>query len=142
MRSVVIGGLLSVGLLGGGIAVMPEQPVQPVDRDVTVASLTRNEDRIGDRETFLAANGETGEICLIERYSEGEGKPDRLRPASDCDAVWPGLGAAGYWRADENGHVALSAEDGNAVLTVAAGDGLDFETVRPLHALITLSSLE
>lgn len=140
MRTVLIGGFLSVALLGGGVAVLPE--AAPVDHDTVVASLTRDEARIGDRETFIASNGASGDICLIERYREAEGKPDRLRPASDCDAVWPGLGAAGYWSEDDRGHVAISAENGSAVLVVAAGDGLDFETVNPLHALVTLSSLE
>lgn len=142
MRSVLIGGILSVALLGGGATLVRKPESGAVDRDIVVASLTRGEAQANARETFLASNGETGDICLIERVSGEGGTPDRLQPASDCDAVWPGLGGAGYWREDDRGHVAITASGGAPVLTVAAGDGLDFETVDPLNALITLSSLE
>jgi hypothetical protein len=140
MRGVILAAVVSTFAVVGGVAMVPGAP--DVDENLIVSSITRDPARLVTGETLMVSNNETGDICLLERRPGNVVYGDIVVPASDCDAVWPGLGGAGKWIEGADGRIVLEGAMGVALMTLSAADGMAFEAIEPARAMITLSSLE
>lgn len=75
--------------------------------------------------------------CLAERGEKLSGRSETFTAGPDCDAVWPGLSRARTWINNGDGTMDVADTHGEVILTVADGDGLAYEAVEPLDALLT-----
>lgn len=140
MRGIILTAFISSALLAGGVWLMPDG--RDVDENLIVGSIGTDSSRLAGVEMLMASNADSGDICLLERANDPMSMSDFLSPASDCDAVWPGLGGAQRWRQLADGRIDLIARNGRPVLTLASGDVIGFHGSASGQSMVTLTSLE
>src|SRR5262245_39249586 len=81
----------------------------------------------------------TGDLppCLVEK-PKGEAPVIRVRLATECNQILPGLGQAHYWRQKPDGTVELSADGVTPVATFEVGDGVAYESIEPRRPLMAM----
>lgn len=90
---------------------------------------------------YTVTNLETGTACLISSGKSISARSKLVRPGSDCTAVWPGLEAASNWTRNDDGTVALTRGDGEAIVTLGLGDGVDYEALEPANAVLAVNAV-
>lgn len=140
MRGVILTAFISTALLAGAVWLAPGG--RNVDDSLIVRSISQTPAALAGVEMLMASNVESGDICLLERAHEPLATSDLLSPASDCDAVWPGLGGAQRWRQLADGSVDLIERSGRPVLTLAGGQGTGFQGAASGQSMVTVTSLE
>lgn len=90
---------------------------------------------------FTVSNMENGTACLLTRGNRQSGHSSDVRPGHDCETVWPGLGEVRNWTQNADNTVTLTDDSGREVLTLAQGDGVDFEALQPDNAVLAFNAV-
>jgi len=90
---------------------------------------------------FTVSNMENGTACLLTRGNRQSGHSSDVKPGHDCETVWPGLGEVRNWTQNEDNTVTLTDDSGREVLTLAQGDGVDFEALQPDNAVLAFNAV-
>jgi len=93
------------------------------------------------QEEFTVSNMENRTACLIAKGMTTTPRSSMLTAGADCDAVWPGLVQVSNWTENDDGTVVLTDSHGEQVLTLAIGDGVDFESLEPSNAALALTAI-
>jgi len=93
------------------------------------------------QEEFTVSNMENRTVCLITKGMTTTPRSSMLTAGADCDAVWPGLVQVSNWTENDDGTVVLTDSHGEQVLTLAVGDGVDFESLEPSNAVLALTAV-
>lgn len=114
----------------------------PPDVDPVISgSIPQIDAPAGDR--FLSVtNVEAETACAVSRGEKLTNRSMRLTAARGCEQVWPGLSHVATWTENGDGTVVLSNAAGDAVLTLAEGDGMAYEAIDPPNAVITLNAAD
>ena len=131
-RVMVLAALAGLGMYVFWPASDPGPGIDPME----TAALTPGQTR-----EFAIANLESKISCEALRGAARTSRSLAFDPKSGCDEVWPGLSEARNWTENEDGSVILSKDNGEAVLTIAPGDGVDYEALDPDNAIITVTRL-
>ncbi|MDB5555307.1 MAG: hypothetical protein JWL86_5291 [Rhizobium sp.] len=107
----------------------------------TDAIVTASVDRGIGQEEFTVSNMENRTACLITKGMTTTPRSSTLTAGADCDAVWPGLVQVNNWTENDDGTVVLTDSRGEQVLTLAVGDGVDFESLEPSNAVLALTAV-
>ena len=140
MRGIILTATISSALLAVGVWWMPDG--RDAADQLIVGSIGTGSSPLAGVEMLMASNAESGEICLLERVHDPMSSSDLLSPASDCDAVWPGLGGAQRWRQLADGRIDLIEKNGSPVLTLASAEAIGFRGAASGQWMVKLTSLE
>lgn len=91
-------------------------------------------------QAYLIRSHDTATACQIEK---GETVAKDLSPVtiqSGCESVLPGMARIRFWRDRDDGSVELVGEGRETVIVFGAGDGVEYESYRPVSPVLTLSS--
>ena len=108
---------------------------EPAPDPVVTASIGKTS------QDYTVSNMENGTACLITRGNRVSGHSNDLKPGSDCENVWPGLAEARNWTLHDDNTVTLTDDSGKEILTLAAGDGVDFEALEPNNAMLAFNAV-
>lgn len=103
-----------------------------IDRTVTNSTTTG--------EVFVMRATETASSCNIVK---GTAKSGGLAPVlihRGCEEAVPAIARIRYWRDRDDGSVELVGEGKEAVIVFGAGDGVEYESYRPVSPVLSLSS--
>ena len=89
----------------------------------------------------LAANGEEA-TCAVKRGAEVASGLSLLTVASDCRLVFPGIERAKFWRDQDDGTVAFSANGVDPIVTFGVADGDGYESYVPTAPLLSLAAID
>ena len=130
--------VLIAGVLAIGGPLLWFAPAHEAAQDpIVAASVHRG---IGQEE-FTVSNMENRTACLITKGMTTTPRSSMLTTGADCDAVWPGLVQVSNWTENDDGTVVLTDSHGEQVLTLAVGDGVDFESLEPSNAALALTAI-
>ncbi|TGQ40700.1 hypothetical protein EN859_014165 [Mesorhizobium sp. M00.F.Ca.ET.216.01.1.1] len=87
----------------------------------------------------LTANGDEA-ACAIRRGAEVSNGLSLLTVASNCRRLLPGIERAKFWREQEDGTVAFSANGNDPIVTFAVADGDGYESYAPALPLLSLAA--
>ncbi|MBZ9857661.1 hypothetical protein LB566_28155 [Mesorhizobium sp. CA13] len=87
----------------------------------------------------LVANGDEG-VCAIKRGATVSDGLSLLTVAPNCRRLMPGIERAKFWREQEDGTVAFSANGVDPIVTFAVADGDGFESYAPALPLLSLAA--
>ncbi|MBD9373569.1 AprI/Inh family metalloprotease inhibitor [Rhizobium sp. ARZ01] len=139
MRKVIMPAVCVIALLAG---IWSLDAGTPPDVDPVVSgSIRKPADLTGDK-LFSVSNVEAQTACAVSRGEKLTNRSMRFAAARGCEQVWPGLSNAATWTETGDGTVVLSNAAGDAILTLAEGDGPAYETVDPSNAMITLNGAD
>jgi hypothetical protein len=132
MRAALAGIAVVVGLGGLWFYNPDENPgIDPI------ISASISPDKATD---FTISNISNRAACLVVRGRATTAHSHILSPGKDCESVWPGLTSAKNWTQNDDGTVVLTDASGAAILTLGLGDGVDYESLEPANAIITVTS--
>jgi hypothetical protein len=94
-----------------------------------------------ERREFTISNMENGTACLVAKGRQLTSHSRALSIDDNCDTVWPGLQQASNWTQNEDGTVVLTDPSGSAILTLAIGDGVDYEALEPSNAVLAVTAV-
>ncbi|MDI7860462.1 hypothetical protein MRS76_00705 [Rhizobiaceae bacterium n13] len=121
------------GLVAWNLAATAKTDIDPV----ASGSIHRNT----AKQPFTVANISAHSTCVVERGAAVTGRSHLFSAPKECDKVWPGLPAVRTWTQNEDGTVILSDAGGEAVLTVAEGDGVSYEVLEPAGLAMTFKAV-
>lgn len=87
----------------------------------------------------LVANGDEAS-CAVKRGTEVSHGLSLLTVAANCRRVLPGIQRAKFWREQDDGTVAFSANGIDPIVTFAAADGDGYESYTPALPLLSLAA--
>ncbi|MER8372622.1 hypothetical protein [Mesorhizobium sp. M1406] len=87
----------------------------------------------------LVANGDEA-ACAVSRGAEISDGLALLTVAPKCRRLLPGIEQAKFWREQNDGTVAFSANGVDAIVTFAAADGDGYESYAPAAPLLSLAA--
>ncbi|TPL98745.1 hypothetical protein FJ943_17850 [Mesorhizobium sp. B2-3-10] len=87
----------------------------------------------------LVANGDEG-ACAVTRGASVSDGLSLLTVAPNCRRLLPGLERAKFWREQNDGTVAFSANGIDPIVTFAVADGDGYESYAPALPLLSLAS--
>ncbi|CAN7267046.1 hypothetical protein [Mesorhizobium sp. LjNodule214] len=122
--------LIAVAALAGGIQLFHGSSGASVAREAQPSSTYR-----------LAANGDEA-ACAVKRGAEVSEGLSLLTIASTCRRLLPGIERAKFWREQEDGTVAFSANGTDPIVTFAVADGDGYESYAPALPLLSLAAAD
>ncbi|MER9327836.1 hypothetical protein [Mesorhizobium sp. M0488] len=87
----------------------------------------------------LAANGDEA-ACAVSRGTEISDGLSLLTLAPTCRRLLPGIEQAKFWREQNDGTVAFSANGVDPIVTFAVADGEGYESYAPALPLLSLAA--
>jgi len=87
----------------------------------------------------LVANGDEG-ACAVTRGASVSDGVSLLTVAQNCRRLLPGIERARFWREEQDGTVAFSANGIDPIVTFAAADGDGYESYAPALPLLSLAA--
>ncbi len=124
--------------LAGGLAIWHFAPsAQPGVDKMTSASVGQH-----DSNEFAITNLMSKTACIAKRGDVVSSRSRSFVADGDCETVWPGLATVKNWTENEDGSVVLTNGRGEQVLTISVADGVDYEVLDPVNALVTLTSIQ
>jgi hypothetical protein len=87
----------------------------------------------------LVANGDEG-ACAVSRGAEISDGLSLLTVAPTCHRLLPGIERAKFWREQNDGTVAFSANGIDPIVTFSVADGDGYESYAPATPLLSLAS--
>lgn len=128
---------LILTLCVGGFGLWMLGPAKEPATDPTVTASIKPRDQ-----DYTVSNMENGAACLLTRGDRISGHSRDVTPGRDCETVWPGLAEARNWtQNDDDNTVTLTDDSGKEILTLARGDGVDFEALEPDNAVLALNAV-
>ena len=137
MRKVILPAVCAIALLAG---IWSLDAGAPLDVDPVVSGSIQTTP-MGDK-LFSVSNAGAQTACAVSRGEKLTNRSMRFAAARGCDEVWPGLSSVATWTETGDGTVVLSDAAGDAILTLAEGDGFAYEALDPPNAMITMSAAE
>ena len=119
--------LIAAVTLFGGVQLFHDGNGQSVAKEVTPSNTYR-----------LVANGNEG-TCAVSRGAEISDRLSLLTVAPTCRRLMPGIERAKFWRDQNDGTVAFSANGIDPIVTFAAADGDGYESYAPATPLLSLA---
>lgn len=87
----------------------------------------------------LVANGDEA-ACAVSRGAEISDGLSLLTVAPKCRRLLPGIEQAKFWREQNDGTVAFSANGTDPIVTFAVADGNGYESYAPALPLLSLAA--
>lgn len=87
----------------------------------------------------LVANGDEGN-CAVTRGASVSDDLSLLTVAPNCRRLLPGIERAKFWREEQDGTVAFSANGVDPIVTFAVADGDGYESYAPAAPLLSLAA--
>jgi hypothetical protein len=87
----------------------------------------------------LTANGDEA-ACAVRRGAEVSDGLSLLTVASSCRRLLPGIERAKFWREQQDGAVAFSANGIDPIVTFSVADGDGYESYAPALPLLSLAA--
>ncbi|UVK39219.1 hypothetical protein LHFGNBLO_000560 [Mesorhizobium sp. AR10] len=87
----------------------------------------------------LTANGDEG-ACRVKRGAEISGDLSLVLVAANCRRLLPGIERAKFWREQDDGTVAFSANGVDPIVTFSVADGDGYESYAPALPLLSLAA--
>ncbi|PRD42772.1 hypothetical protein C5748_15290 [Phyllobacterium phragmitis] len=146
-RNVALGGVAIVLLLAGvarsGLFSSHEGAAEMgVDRLTTAAIAPQETQRASlNPETFVLASAGEERICVAHAEKRAAGRSGALSVEADCLAVYPQLLQAVVWQRQDDGSIVFADRQGRTVIEFAEGDGLQYESIEPGEAPVSMSAL-
>jgi hypothetical protein len=119
--------LIAVAVLFGGVQLFHDGSGESAADEVTPSSTYR-----------LVANGDEA-ACAVSRDAEISAGLSLLTVASTCRRLLPGIERAKFWREQNDGTVAFSANGIDPIVTFAVADGDGYESYAPATPLLSLA---
>ena len=88
---------------------------------------------------MLVANGDEA-ACAVSRGAEISDGLSLLTVAPACRRLLPGIERAKFWREQNDGTVAFSADGVDPIVTFSVADGDGYESYAPAAPLLSLAS--
>lgn len=89
----------------------------------------------------LTANGDEA-ACAIQRGAEVSEGLSLLSIAPNCRKLMPGIERAKFWREEQDGTVAFSADGIDPIVTFSVADGDGYESYAPATPLLSLATTD
>ncbi|RWN46263.1 MAG: hypothetical protein EOS03_17880 [Mesorhizobium sp.] len=121
--------LLAAAALFGGIQLFHGGSVESVANEAAPSNSYR-----------LVANGDEA-VCAVSRGAEISDGLSLLTVAPKCRRLLPGIEQAKFWREQNDGTVAFSANGVDPIVTFAAADGDGYESYAPALPLLSLAAI-
>lgn len=119
--------LLACAALFGGVQLFYGSKGESAVNEATSASSYR-----------LVANGDEA-VCAVRRGAEISHGLSLLAVASNCRRLLPGIERAKFWREQDDGTVAFSANGIDPIVTFGVADGDGYESYTPALPLLSLN---
>ncbi|MBZ9676550.1 hypothetical protein [Mesorhizobium sp. ES1-1] len=87
----------------------------------------------------LVANGDEG-VCTVTRGDALSDSLSRLTVAPNCRQLLPGVEQAKFWREQNDGVVAFSANGVDPIVTFSVADGDGYESYAPATPILSLAA--
>ena len=87
----------------------------------------------------LVANGDQGN-CAVTRGASVSDDLSLLTMGLNCRRLLPGIERAKFWRQEQDGTVAFSANGVDPIVTFAVADGDGYESYAPAAPLLSLAA--
>ncbi|MFA6156177.1 hypothetical protein [Mesorhizobium sp.] len=87
----------------------------------------------------LVANGDEG-VCTVTRGASLSDGLSRLTVAPNCRGLLPGVERAKFWREQDDGAVAFSANGVDPIVTFSVADGDGYESYAPATPILSLAA--
>lgn len=87
----------------------------------------------------LTANGDEA-ACAIQRGAEVSTGLSLLSVAPNCRKLMPGIERAKFWREEQDGTVAFSADGIDPIVTFSVADGDGYESYAPVAPLLSMAT--
>ncbi|MFD1985100.1 hypothetical protein ACFSOZ_21415 [Mesorhizobium newzealandense] len=87
----------------------------------------------------LVENGDAGN-CAVTRGAAVSDDLSLLTVAPNCRRLLPGIERAKFWREEQDGTVAFSANGVDPIVTFAVADGEGYESYAPAAPLLSLAA--
>lgn len=91
-------------------------------------------------EVFVMRATETASTCNIVKGAATSGGLAPVLIDKGCEEAVPAISRIRYWRDRDDGSVELVGEGKEAVIVFGAGDGVEYESYRPVSPVLSLSS--
>lgn len=130
-----IAAILSLAAVSGFLVLRDGAGPQPRGADHPLAAGSA----AGGRSLLIAGLGEN---CRATADARTRSRPATLHVEPSCAGVFPSLARAVAWVERDDGSVVLSDRSGRPVLMLAPGDGVDYESVAPQSAFVSVSVLD
>ena len=89
----------------------------------------------------LVANGDEGD-CAVTRGAAIQYGLSLLTVAPNCRRLLPGIERAKFWREEQDGTVAFSADGIDPIVTFSVADGDGYESYAPATPLLSLATTD
>ncbi|WP_033838797.1 hypothetical protein [Mesorhizobium loti] len=119
--------LIAAGALFGGVQIFHEGNAESVATDATSSNSYR-----------LVANGDEGACAVVRGASISDGLSS-LTVSPTCRRLLPGIEQAKFWREQNDGTVAFSANGIDPIVTFSVADGDGYESYAPAMPLLSLA---
>jgi hypothetical protein len=119
--------LIAAAALFGGVQLFHGGNGESVAEEVTPSNSYR-----------LVANGDQG-ACAVTRGASISDGLSLLTVAPTCRRLLPGIERAKFWRDQNDGTVAFSANGVDPIVTFAVADGDGYESYAPATPLLSLA---
>jgi hypothetical protein len=120
--------LIAAAALFGGVQLFHDGSGESAADEVTPSGTYR-----------LVANGDEA-ACAVSRGAEISAGLSLLTVASTCRRLLPGIERAKFWREQNDGTVAFSANGTDPIVTFAVADGDGYESYAPATPLLSLAA--
>ena len=124
----VLTALIAAAALVGGVQLFHDGNGQSVAKEATLSNAYR-----------LVANGDEA-ACAVSRGAEISDGLSLLTVAPTCRRLLPGIERAKFWREQNDGTVAFSANGIDPIVTFSVADGDGYESYAPATPLLSLAS--
>ncbi|QRM56715.1 hypothetical protein [Sinorhizobium sp. BG8] len=136
MKMLMIASMAAI--VASGLWAFASRQVQDGPDPIVVASIAKP----NPQKTYSIANAAEHTSCLAQRGEKLSNRSLRFSAGPDCDLVWPGLSKARTWIETGDGMVVVGNAKGEAIITIAEGDGLAYEAIEPSDALLTMAVVD
>ncbi len=124
----VLSALIAAAALFGGVQLFHDGNGESVANEAAPSNTYR-----------LVANGDEA-ACAVSRGAEIADGLSLLAVAPTCRRLLPGIERAKFWREQNDGTVAFSANGIDPIVTFSVADGNGYESYAPATPLLSLAS--
>ncbi|QND58184.1 hypothetical protein [Mesorhizobium huakuii] len=123
----VLSAFVAIAALFGGVQLFHDGNGESLANEATSSNTYR-----------LVANGDEA-ACAVSRGAEISDGLSLLTVAPTCRRLLPGIERAKFWREQNDGTVAFSANGVDPIVTFAVADGDGYESYAPATPLLSLA---
>ena len=95
---------------------------------------------VASGQTYVMRSAESSATCRMQKGQLASNGLAQVTVFGGCSAVLSSAERIRYWRDRDDGSVELVGEGSETVVVFAIGDGVDFESYRPVSPILSLSS--